>query len=352
MWVESRTVIIASGASARWIGLEDERKLIGHGGSSCATCDGFFYRGKKIMVVGGGDSAMEEANFLTRFGEEVTLVHRRDQFRASRIMLDRARANPKIKWLLNTVVDQVYDVEKGSLEAVLLRDVLTREWRQTVDGLFVAIGHVPNTAASGARWSLTPMVSSSLTAVRERTFPACFMPGTCRTAFTGRPSRRPEWAAWRRSKWNASSNWTNNSPPSHRRDRRHQALGLQFFTLFKASRVTFSRPPHGQSSMAIWRFTSLIAMFLLATVAALAADVSGKWAASVQGRNGQARDVTFAFKVDGDKLTGTVSGPGGDSEISDGVINGDEISFSQVREFDGRQIKILYKGEVNGDQIQ
>jgi len=147
-WIESRTVIIASGASARWIGLEDEHKLIGHGVSSCATCDGFFYRGKKIMVVGGGDSAMEEANFLTRFGEEVTLVHRRDQFRASRIMLDRARANPKIKWLTNTVVDQVYDVEKGSVEAVALRDVQTgRQWRQAVDGLFVAIGHVPNTAA-------------------------------------------------------------------------------------------------------------------------------------------------------------------------------------------------------------
>jgi len=104
--------------------------------------------------------------------------------------------------------------------------------------------------------------------------------------------------------------------------------------------------------MAIWRFASLIAVFLLATVAALAADVSGKWAASVQGRNGQARDVTFTFKVDGDKLTGTVSGPGGDSEISDGVINGDEISFSQMREFGGRQMKILYKGKVSEDQIQ
>ncbi len=146
-WVETRALIIASGASARWLGLEPEKKLIGRGVSSCATCDGFFFRGKKIMVVGGGDSAMEEATFLTRFGEEVTIVHRRDQFRASKIMLERAQKNPKIKWITNAVVEDIYDAEKGVVTAVLLRDVKTgRTWRQPVDGFFLAIGHVPNTA--------------------------------------------------------------------------------------------------------------------------------------------------------------------------------------------------------------
>jgi thioredoxin reductase (NADPH) len=146
-WIEARTVIIASGASARWLDLPNERRLIGRGVSSCATCDGFFFRGKKIMVVGGGDSAMEEASFLTRFGEEVVVVHRREQFRASKIMLDRARANPKIKWLTNTVVDDIFDAEKGHVTSVLLRDAISgRRWEQPVDGLFVAIGHVPNTA--------------------------------------------------------------------------------------------------------------------------------------------------------------------------------------------------------------
>ena len=146
-WVETLSVIIASGASARWVGLPNEQKLIGKGVSSCATCDGFFYRGKKIMVIGGGDSAMEEANFLTRFGSEVALVHRRDTFRASKIMLDRARANPKIKFIIDTVVEDVFDVEKGHVTGVKLRNVITNDtWDQDVDGFFVAIGHVPNTA--------------------------------------------------------------------------------------------------------------------------------------------------------------------------------------------------------------
>jgi thioredoxin reductase (NADPH) len=146
-WLEARTLIIASGASARWLNLPNEQKLIGHGVSSCATCDGFFYRGKKIMVVGGGDSAMEEANFLTRFGEEVALVHRRENFRASKIMLERARNNPKIKFLNNTVVEDVYDATQHLVTGVKLRNIKTDEiWERDVDGFFVAIGHIPNTA--------------------------------------------------------------------------------------------------------------------------------------------------------------------------------------------------------------
>src|SRR5271169_433826 len=126
-WHEARTVIIASGASARWLNLPSEQRLIGHGVSSCATCDGFFYRGKKIMVVGGGDSAMEEANFLTRFGEEVALVHRRENSRASKIMLERARNNPKIKFFNNTVVEDVYDASQHVVTGVKLRNTLTDE---------------------------------------------------------------------------------------------------------------------------------------------------------------------------------------------------------------------------------
>ena len=146
-WHETLTLIIASGASARWLNLPNEQKLIGRGVSSCATCDGFFHKGKPIMVVGGGDSAMEEANFLSRFGSEVALVHRRENFRASKIMLERVRNNPKIELLLNTVVDDVYDVSKDTVTGVRLRNLQTGEvWERDVHGFFVAIGHIPNTA--------------------------------------------------------------------------------------------------------------------------------------------------------------------------------------------------------------
>ncbi len=156
-WIETRTLIIASGASARWLGLPNEHKLIGHGVSSCATCDGFFYRGKPIMVVGGGDSAMEEANFLTRFGSSVALVHRRDSFRASKIMIERAKANPKIEFLLNTVVEDIYDPAENLVKAVKLRNLVTGEvWVRDVDGFFVAIGHIPNTAPFIGQLDLDP----------------------------------------------------------------------------------------------------------------------------------------------------------------------------------------------------
>ncbi len=145
-WVETRTLIVATGASARWLGLESEQKLIGKGVSSCATCDGFFFRDKRIMVIGGGDTAMEEANFLTRFGRDVTLVHRRDQFRASRIMLDRTYGNKKIEVVTNTVVEEVFDPSKGVVTGVRLKNLQSGEqWDRDVDGLFIAIGHIPNT---------------------------------------------------------------------------------------------------------------------------------------------------------------------------------------------------------------
>lgn len=156
-WIETRTLIVASGASARWIGLPSEQKLIGKGVSSCATCDGFLYRGKQIMVVGGGDSAMEEANFLTRFGQKVALVHRREEFRASKIMLDRVKANPKIEIIVNTVVDEVFDPSRENVTHVRLKNVKTGEmWERQVDGLFVAIGHIPNTKIFQGQLDLDP----------------------------------------------------------------------------------------------------------------------------------------------------------------------------------------------------
>jgi thioredoxin reductase (NADPH) len=142
----TRTLIIASGASARWLGLPSEQALIGHGVSSCATCDGFFFRGKEIAVVGGGDSAMEEALFLTRFASKVTLLHRRDAFRASKIMLDRAAANPAIVLRTNTVVEEVLGVAEKEVRGLRLRDVKTGELSEIpISGLFLGIGHQPNT---------------------------------------------------------------------------------------------------------------------------------------------------------------------------------------------------------------
>ncbi|HVY92825.1 MAG TPA: thioredoxin-disulfide reductase [Bryobacteraceae bacterium] len=156
-WIVTRTLIIASGAKARWLDLPSEQKLIGHGVSSCATCDGFFYRDKQIMVIGGGDSAMEEANFLTRFGRSVALVHRSDTFRASKIMLDRAKANPKIEFLTNTVVEEVFDVSQNIVTAVRLKNVKTGEtYMRDVDGFFVAIGHIPNTKVFKGQIDLDP----------------------------------------------------------------------------------------------------------------------------------------------------------------------------------------------------
>jgi thioredoxin reductase (NADPH) len=142
--VFTRTLIIASGASARMLGLESERRLLGHGVSTCATCDGFFFKNRELAVVGGGDSALEEATFLTKFASKVTIVHRRDALRASKIMQDRATKNPKIAFLWDTAVEEVLGGDK--LEAVRLKNLKSGAvTSMKVDGLFVAIGHTPNT---------------------------------------------------------------------------------------------------------------------------------------------------------------------------------------------------------------
>jgi thioredoxin reductase (NADPH) len=145
---EGKTLIVAAGASARMLGLENERKLLGYGVSTCATCDGFFFRGKPIAVVGGGDTAMEEANFLTRYASKVYLIHRRTEFRASKIMIDRIRANPKVEIVAPAIVEDILGHGAGAVEGVRLRHPVTNEIREIkLDGVFVAIGHDPNTTA-------------------------------------------------------------------------------------------------------------------------------------------------------------------------------------------------------------
>ena len=142
---EAASVIVSTGASARMLGVPGERELLGHGVSTCATCDGFFFRGQEILVVGGGDSAMEEANFLTKFASKVTVVHRRDSLRASKIMQDRARANPKIQFVFDSVVKQING--NGKVASATLLDVKTgAETEIPATGVFVAIGHTPNTS--------------------------------------------------------------------------------------------------------------------------------------------------------------------------------------------------------------
>jgi thioredoxin reductase (NADPH) len=174
---EAKTVIVAAGASARMLGLPEERQLLGNGVSTCATCDGFFFRGKPIAVVGGGDTAMEEANFLTRYASHLYLIHRRNEFRASKIMIDRARANPKIEFVTPAVVDEIL-ADKGGVEGVRLHNTETNEIRNLeVHGVFVAIGHDPNTAAFRGKLETDPNGYLLSTNGSKTTVPGVFVAG-------------------------------------------------------------------------------------------------------------------------------------------------------------------------------
>ena len=177
--VETDTVIIATGATAKLIGLPNEAKLMGRGVSTCATCDGFFFKDQNIMVVGGGDSAMEEANYLSRLGRQVQVVHRRDALRASKIMQERALKNPKIEFIWDTGVEDVLDPAKGKVTAVRLKNLKTGAQSEVpVDGLFVAIGHRPNTAVFKGQIDLHPNEYIKVTpGTTETSVPGVFAAG-------------------------------------------------------------------------------------------------------------------------------------------------------------------------------
>ena len=213
--ITAKAVIVATGARSLMLDLDNERRLMGHGVSTCATCDGFFFRGQHIAVVGGGDSALEEATFLTKFAETVTVIHRRKELRASKIMQDRAFANPKIDFLWDTVVTDV--LGDGTVEGLSVKNVNTGEESDLdVAGLFVAIGHVPNTDLfkgwldmDEAGYLITPR-----TAAPSPTSTASSPAATSRTTSTARPSPPPARAAWPPS--TPSAGWRPARPAPHR----------------------------------------------------------------------------------------------------------------------------------------
>ena len=177
-WLETQALIIASGASARYLGLENEERLIGHGLTSCATCDGAFYRNVPVCVVGGGDSAAEEALFLTRFASKVYLIHRRDQLRASKIMADRVLSNEKIEPIWNTIVTRYIPDDKGEMSAVELHNVKTKDVKiLPVACVFVAIGHDPNTKAFAGKLETDPDGYLLVRHLAESKHPGIFIAG-------------------------------------------------------------------------------------------------------------------------------------------------------------------------------
>ena len=205
---ETRTVVIATGATAKWLDVPGEEKLRGRGVSACATCDGFFFRDRELVVVGGGDSAMEEATFLTKFASKVTIVHRRDEFRASKIMQDRALSNPKIEVAWNTQVVEI--LGDDAVTGVRLRDTTTGELRGApADGVFVAIGHTPNTELFADRLELDPDGYIAIQEPRTQTsVEGCSRPATSPIGSIVRPSpprdrdarpRSTPSGCWRRS---------------------------------------------------------------------------------------------------------------------------------------------------------
>ena len=185
--VTTRTLIIASGASARWLGLPNEHKLIGHGVSSCATCDGFFFKGKPITVIGGGDSAMEEALFLSRFATKVTIIHRREHFRASKIMLDRARKHEKIEFLTDTMVEDVLDPSQKEVVALKLKNLKTgKVWDFPTSAMFLGIGHEPNAKMFAGQLDMDDDGYLKTRDFVMTRIPAFLPAVTCRTAAIGR----------------------------------------------------------------------------------------------------------------------------------------------------------------------